>query len=614
MLDREDVQHRVSKFRMKHGVQDKDEHIVTSIHLMNAHRVDLSRAQDQTSHGSDDHGIDGWHHDAHTRTLRIFQSKLSTGKKQALDGLRGLVQAAEWLGNVLATGDLGTPPKNPAIRNLAKAIDEHGKEIRDIEFILLSMFNPNELLDASEFEESQRALVKLPLNELLAERNGRQRLVAVSYDLSEGGVPAEMSAYPVGVLTRESNIDLNKSTRLQVTYLKLCSLVELFQHRGNRLFEKNVRLYLTSKEAKDRLAHPLEDTFDRICRGDLEPNIFPFYHTGITLTVGEVRDPGGSELLLETPNVINGCQTINIAARYLTRLKKEKGAEERIARFNRIPVLAKLVTAANEDQIREIANCNNRQNPIESWQLFSNDPIHVRLEEALADVGVFYERQKGKFDAEMGLVANQARYSRTNGTKITVEDLGQIVALARRTLQLAAKPSDIYSSKEVHDSIFDSRLPDKVHDAIWAFNARKAVRRGLDLYLSRPAQDNPLTHKAFRTPTVRQSMYFLAVMHLYQREADLLPLYGYKLNKKAPKVLVDAAETFYRRVVSRTKEWYLKETNRGADKISSKRLDAYIDSLAHDVNLDLEGPMPFTDRSVDWAEYDQSFSESAAVE
>ena len=77
------------------------------MHLMNAYRLDLSSAQDQTSHGSADFGVDAWQYDAESHTLRIFQSKLCSSKKLALDGLKGLTKAAEWLGDVLTTGDLG---------------------------------------------------------------------------------------------------------------------------------------------------------------------------------------------------------------------------------------------------------------------------------------------------------------------------------------------------------------------------------------------------------------------------------------------------------------------------------------------------------------------------
>ncbi len=212
--------------------------------------------------------------------------------------------------------------------------------------------------------------------------------------------------------------------------------------------------YLNTKEARNRLEHPLEDTFERISNGSLDPNIFPFYHVGVTLTAGDCKPGPAGEYLLETPCVINGCQTINIADRFLRRLEKEK-ADEKLKRFRSIPVLAKVVVAATDEQVREIANCNNRQNPIEAWQLFSNEPIHVRIEEAFEQIGVFYERQRGKFDAEMKHVENLNRYYATNKTKITVEELGQLITLCRRQIQIAAKPSEIFTTKQTHDEVFD---------------------------------------------------------------------------------------------------------------------------------------------------------------
>ena len=69
-------------------------------------------------------------------------------------------------------------------------------------------------------------------------------------------------------------------------------------------------------------------------------------------------------------------------------------------------MIAKIVVGITSDDFKEVTNANNRQYPVEGWQLFSNEPIHIEVEQTLKDVGVFYERQEGKFDAVMHRAVN----------------------------------------------------------------------------------------------------------------------------------------------------------------------------------------------------------------
>jgi len=614
MTDREVILKHVVSFRTKHGVQDQDEHIITTIHMMYTHRLDLAAAQDRTSHGANDKGIDGWHFEPANGTLFVYQSKLSWSKGTVLKGFEGLVQASDWIATVLKTGELEGKATNPAIRNLARCLHENRERICAILFYLISPFNPNELEDCSEFDECRGDLGNSPLNEYIAQRNGRLDVQPQSYNLTPVVAPGswyELCGHPDGV------IQVGKRTKLHIVYLRLSSLVELFRTRGNNLFDKNVRLYLDTKESRVRLEHPLQNTLDRICDGgradELDPAIFPFYHVGITLTASEHRSPTAGIHQLQSPYVINGCQTINIADRYLRELEKKKSAD-RIARFCAIPVLTKIVVAANDAQVREIANCNNRQNPIESWQLFSNDPIHIEIENAFEAKGVFYERQKGKFDAYMKNAEAISRYYNTNHTKITVQDLGQLISLCRRNLQLAAKPSEVFNDKKSHDEVFDGEVPNHVHDAIWAFNAFKAAKNGLRNYLACPAHDNEQTHSIFVKPAVRHMLFYLAVMHLYQRCDYLAAGYGYKLNKHAPPTLTTEAESFYKKVVLKTKAWYLAESNQLQDDVSLKKRDGFLEHLCHEAGLDSEGPMPLTEHSRDWSAFEEAARAEAECE
>jgi len=368
------------------------------------------------------------------------------------------------------------------------------------------------------------------------------------------------------------------------------------------LFHKNVRLSLLDyKDAKNRVVSPMVETMDSICSGKQSANIFPFYHVGITLaaTVNEGEQP--DLLALESPFVINGCQTITIADAYLKEIEKKKSIEK-IKKFKEINVIAKIVIGTTDDELREITNCNNRQNPIENWQLFSNDPIHIEIEDSLKELGVFYERQKGKFNSLMKQTDYARLYNNTNGTFIKVTDLGQMVCLCRNKFQWAAKPSEIFVKRKNHDLVFLNNLPKYPRDMVLITNLYKSAKRALDKYLDKPAYHPEEIWTIFRKPIVRVHIYQIAILYYYQKKVDGLGYAESPLKIASPK-LVEIFEKFYQKIIAKTKRYYLEETKNSKD-VSSKKLSEFFNGLCIEVGIDNnEGVIPFTDYGIDWESF-----------
>lgn len=333
-----------------------------------------------------------------------------------------------------------------------------------------------------------------------------------------------------------------------------------------------------NKEARDRLVSPMDNTLDQITQGKLSPSIFPFYHIGVTISAASssATDDDGF-LSLEAPSIINGCQTITIANEYLKGLERQKN-DAAIELFHQIKVVAKVVVGTTTDELKEITNSNNRQNPIENWQLFSNEPIHIEIEAALKDIGVFYERQKGKFDSVMKNTESAKYYWSTNGTFVKVVDLAQVIALSRSSLQFAAKPSEIFANKENHDKIFNRSISHYPHDIVFVSNVFRAMKRGLNNYLETPAHANSNAPVIFKKPIVRHHVYRLALLHFYQNggRASARADFSSSLNKIASPKLVEDVQAFYQRVVLRTRKWYSEESKGLTTEISTKKMDTFL--------------------------------------
>jgi hypothetical protein len=609
MIPKEDCQKAIKVFRAKQGVEATDENIIATIHLMNTHGVDFHAALDQSSRSGNDHGVDAWFYDEAKSELFIYQSKLTESRPAALRGLGDLDYARQWLEEIIIEGTVASIPNdNHCLFNLYTTLSKARDSIRQVNFYLASLFDKNEMEDMPEYTDFQKTFIKSRLNEFIRQkRAGKLTLNLTQYNL-ETALPEKIKTYPLTTLP-ESRVELKRNAYLDLSYVPLHSLVQLYRQRGTVLFDKNVRLSLmATKEAKERLVNPLDATLDKIVSGELNPNIFPFYHIGITIAASASTTENDGHLNLEAPSIINGCQTITIANEYLRRLEKSSNNEEALARFKQIKVIAKVVVGTTNDELKEITNANNRQNPIENWQLFSNEPIHIEIEQVLKENGVFYERQKGKFDSVMKNADNAKFYFNTKGAYIKVVDLGQIIAVAKGQLQWAAKPSDIFLNKENHDKVFDRAVTKYHQDILFCTNLQKAIKRGLNVYLEQPTYANSNAPKIFIKPMVRAHLSRLALLYFYQNpnKESLRVDYSTQLLKIASMTLVDEMQTFYLKVISKTKNWYTEESKALSVEVSKKSMDSFFGSLQTELGIDSdEGPAPFTSRAINWKQYEE---------
>lgn len=608
MLRKEDCLKAIKAFRAKQGLDASDENIIATIHLMNAHGLDIAAALDQSSRAADDHGIDAWFYDEGKQELCIYQSKLSEGKGLALRGFNDLDRARQWIEPVVIEGLVETVPShNNCLFTLYTFVSGIRANLKRIRFTLLSLFDENELEDCPEYTVFEKAVIGSKLNEYIR-KNGAGRLnVGIEQYNLEKGVPARIKTYPIPVIS-SARLFLRKSAHLDLAYVGLHDLVQLYRQRGDVLFDKNVRLSLIgSKDARQRLVHPMEDTLQSITAGKLNPNIFPFYHVGVTIAApSAVPEDSENVLSLESPSIINGCQTIAIANEYLKRLERSKADAARIDTFRQIKVIAKVVVGTSNEELKEITNSNNRQNPIENWQLFSNEPLHIDIESELKEIGIFYERQKGKFDAVMKITDNAQHYYATNGTYIKVVDLAQLIALSKKNLQWAAKPSEIFLNKINHDKIFDRSVPRYTRDMVFTSNLFKAMKRALNNYLEAPAYAaDGRAWEIFRKQIVRMNVFYITLLHFYQSDKckDIRADFSRKLNKIAAPSLTSDIESFYRHSISKIKNWYMTESKNLTQEVSNRKLDSFFERLAIDLGVEaVDGPLPFSPSTIGWDE------------
>ncbi|WP_341214310.1 AIPR family protein [uncultured Limimaricola sp.] len=115
-----------------------------------------------------------------------------------------------------------------------------------------------------------------------------------------------------------------------------------------------------------------------------------YQNNGITMTCDKVehgpsrRSP---KIKLTNVQIVNGGQTSNCLF---------EAAKESREKIEDVILLVRIIETTSEDVKMSIAETTNSQTPINVRDLRSNDRQQRQLEEALADLGFYYERKSGQ--------------------------------------------------------------------------------------------------------------------------------------------------------------------------------------------------------------------------
>ncbi len=604
---KKEIEKLAKKFKEDNNLDRIIANIVPTLHLINRHGLDTDTALDQTCVGSSDFGIDAWFYNKLKRQLIIYQSKYSEARQTVIKGFYDYFKANNWLEQALINGQLLKQPENHGLINLWKTISEFRDEINTVDYVVLSLINK----DLSE--DLPSTFYDLYIKTKIYEKFRLNINSKIYHTELSVNTYSEIKKYEIPSNTNRQ-IELAKNKYLSISYLNLYDLVQIYRERGDVLFHKNVRLSLIkTKEAKNLVVNPMVETFEKICSGTLPPEIFPFYHVGLTISANNNKASNMKSYILEKPNVVNGCQTITIANSFLNKLEKFRSKnKDKIEKFKKIEVIAKVVIGTDDDTLREITNSNNRQNPIQNWQLYSNDVIHIRIEDKLKDFGVFYERQKGKYaslkDKRMNIDGeksfNDIYYNCKPNAFVKVEELAKITCLSKKELdwlQLAAKPSNIFINNDTHNKVFDEDIPKYQKDIVLLMNILKSCNRAYSLKV-----DNPKLiideFKIFKKPIVKTYFQWIAFLFYYNKERKEIREFSKTLYKNANTRLVQLFEKLYKKIAIKFKEFYLNELNIAQKQkgIDSKIIERYVtETLLIEIGINIKDCIfPMTEQSL----------------
>jgi len=149
------------------------------------------------------------------------------------------------------------------------------------------------------------------------------------------------------------------------------------------IFEANVRDYQGKSNVNLDIKSTLETTKAK--------EDFWWLNNGVTILADDVSAPGGKELIIHNPEIVNGLQTSTELYRFF--------ASESAHCDNR-SLLVRIIVPENEESRDKIIRATNSQTPIPKASLRATDSIHRDIEDYFKPRGLFYDRRKNFYKNE----------------------------------------------------------------------------------------------------------------------------------------------------------------------------------------------------------------------
>ncbi|MCL5096831.1 MAG: AIPR family protein [Candidatus Omnitrophica bacterium] len=361
------------------------------------YKVPREQALNQVAFGGNDYGLDGFHFDPDKKNLYLFQFKNSKSHAQFKGSMQRLID--EGMEVIFLNPQKADPAKNQILLQLRSCMLENREAIKQVCLRFIFGGDPSEA-DKSPVLDHLRE--DLENKKFLIDKffEGRQvsflvefRSVTGKIGTVEDHTRARVYQLPLTDLIERPGL---AGEQMYVGFIRLTDLNFMHRDMGPRFFERNIRFGLGMNRSVNRA---LSRALKQIAVDGKSPLVFAFNHNGITLAA-EHLEKIDSNYHITSPRLLNGAQTVTTFDEFIKSNAENPIVKERKQALDEVRVLCKIITKATSDFITGVTINNNRQNPVEPWNLRANDLIQLQLQEKFKDdLGIFYERQENAFEA-----------------------------------------------------------------------------------------------------------------------------------------------------------------------------------------------------------------------
>ncbi|MBN8718598.1 MAG: AIPR family protein [Sediminibacterium magnilacihabitans] len=480
----ETIKQRVREFQKRTNFGRLDEDNFAPWWLQQHFRLSDEEATMLSSDGLFDLGINAFNIQEKQGevVLTLVQAKYSEDTNQINKAINELSKFLPRLVQVLENIEAAAEEQDILAKRLKQKIKSAAgfkKLSVEINAYILSLSDESEEEIATKAEKNKAELFRTFEREFTSANFALSLSVLNVNNLIESGkIDSRRPAAPFQIhFDGSDEIVMNNSTFLS-GFGKMADLVNLYEMKGNQLFDKNVRLYLYGK--KNEIKGPagkIKETLDLINNRRFPPEKFGFLHNGVTIYSTKINVKKKDKTVeLVNPSVLNGCQTIKSAYFFYQEAVSKNKLDEKI--WNKIPVSIRIVATDEKELWREVAEANNRQNSMSAAALRANDEIQITLENRFKDLGIFYERQEGAFEnlIREGKEKFTEKYYNSTKEPIYIDSLAQVlVCCSEMPLAYASRVSEIFESKKLYDKVFSGKNLQHIQFLVLAHNLRRVM-------------------------------------------------------------------------------------------------------------------------------------------
>jgi hypothetical protein len=262
---------------------------------------------------------------------------------------------------------------------------------------------------------------------------------------------------------------------MHVGFLRLADLNRMHEDLGPRFFDSNIRYRLGESEFVNRA---ISNALKQIILDQSEaPEVFAFNHNGITLYAERVELEDGI-CRLRASRLLNGAQTVTTVAGFLKKNAENPKLAAGKGAYESIRLLCRVITGADQPFVTRVTVNNNRQNPVEPWNLRANDLIQLELQDKFrSDLQIYYERQENAFDQLS--TEDLADYGiREESKAIQMLKLTQTFLLTDGNIRRVSEMRGVFEDDRVYDQVFrQSRLRADSREVLLCYKVQFRLRK-----------------------------------------------------------------------------------------------------------------------------------------
>ncbi len=436
--------------------------------------VERDRAIPHVAFGGNDYGVDGFHFDGEKRNLYLFQFKYSDSHAQFKQSFNRLIEAGV---ERIFGARSQDQQQNQLLLQLKSCLIENEAVIDRVCIHFVFTGDPAEaersqVLDKlREDLENKKYLIDQrfgrPVTLVIEFRSARTRKVGPTTHLRK------TNTYPVQLDETVTRAGPNDET-MTIGFIRLVDLHAMYREMGQRFFERNIRAALPEDEAVNR---SIQQSLKRIViEGKEHAKVFAFNHNGVTL-FAEALSATDGKFKVSEPRLLNGAQTVTTFARFLKANEGNNLLTERRGVLEEIHVMCRIITDAIPEFVTTATINNNRQNPVDPWNLHANDMIQLEIQDKFRDdLGIYYERQESAFEnlsdddlEEQGITEYKA---------IELTRLARTFLASDGEIDKFARFREVFEDDRIYNQVFDpNRLKADSRKIVLCYKIQSRLRR-----------------------------------------------------------------------------------------------------------------------------------------